>query len=82
VDARAFRIEIDTEEGPLFAEEKVDTQIRREEFWVNKITEQGFGSGLMICGYLHTFSIAVRLDQAGFEVTVHKYLPFHKFYAT
>jgi hypothetical protein len=81
VDARAFGIEIDTEEGPLVEEEKLDAQVRREEFWVKKITKQGFGSGLMICGYLHAFSVAVRLDQAGFEVTVHKYLPFHKFYA-
>jgi hypothetical protein len=81
VDARAFGIEIDTEEGPLYAEEKLDAQVRREEFWVKRIAKQGFGSGLMVCGYLHTFSIAVRLAQAGFEVAVHKYLPFHKFYA-
>jgi hypothetical protein len=79
VDARAFGIEIDTEGGPLFAEEKLDAQVRREEFWVKRITEQGFGSGLMICGYLHIFSIAVRLQDAGFAVAVHKYLPFHKF---
>jgi hypothetical protein len=82
VDARAFGIEIDTEEGPLFAEEKLDAQVHREEFWVKRITEQGFGSGLMICGYLHTFSVAQRLKDAGFAVAVHKYLPFHKFNAT
>jgi hypothetical protein len=82
VDARAFGIEIDAEEGPLFAEEKLDAQVRREEFWVKRIAEQGFGSGLMICGYLHVFSAAVRLKDAGFAVAMHKYLPFHKFYAT
>jgi hypothetical protein len=32
VDSRAYRIEIDTEEGPFFAEEKLDAQVRREEF--------------------------------------------------
>jgi hypothetical protein len=32
VDARAFGIEIDTEEGPLFAEAKLDAQVRREQF--------------------------------------------------
>jgi hypothetical protein len=80
VDARAFGIEIDTEEGPLFAQEKLDAQVHREEFCVKRITEQGFGSGLMICGYLHIFSIAVRLQDAGFAVAVHKYSPFHKFY--
>jgi hypothetical protein len=78
VDARAFGIEIDTAEGSLFAEEKLDAQVRREEFWVKRITEQGFGSGLMICGYLHAFSVAVRLKSAGFAVAVHKYLPFNK----
>jgi hypothetical protein len=81
VDARALGIEIDTEEDPLIAEEKLDAQVCREEFWVKRITEQGFGSGLFICGYLHIFSIAVRLQDAGFAVAVHKYLPFHKFYA-
>jgi hypothetical protein len=81
VDARAFGIEIDTEEGSLLAEEKLDAQVRREEFWVKRIIEQGFGSGLMICGYLHAFSVAVRLNDAGFAIAVHKYLPFHKFYA-
>jgi hypothetical protein len=35
----------------------------------------------MICGYFHMFSLAVRLKDAGFAVAVHKYLPFHKFYA-
>src|SRR5271155_1776896 len=79
VDARAFGIEIDTEEGPLFEEEKLGAQVNREEFWVKKIAKQGFGSGLMICGYLHAFSVAVRLKDAGFAVAVHKYLPFHKF---
>jgi hypothetical protein len=82
VDSRAFGIEIDTEEGPFLAEEKLGAQVRREEFWVKKITKQGFGSGLMICGYLHTFSVSALLEHAGFVVTVHKYLPFHKFYPT
>jgi hypothetical protein len=82
VEARAFGIEIHTEEGPLFAQEKLDAQVPREEFWVNWIAKHGLGSGLMFCGYLYTFSLAVRLDQAGFEVTVHKHPPFCKFYAT
>jgi hypothetical protein len=82
VEARAFGTEIHTEEGPLFAQEKLDAQVGREEFWVNRIAKQPSGSGLMICGYLHTFRLAVRLDQAEFEVTVHKHLPFCKFCAT
>lgn len=80
VDSRAYGIEIDTEEGPFLAEEKLDAQVRREAFWVKKIAEEGFGSAIMICGYLHTFSVAALLKHAGFAVTVHKYLPFHKFY--
>jgi hypothetical protein len=81
VDSRAYGIEIDTEEGAFVNEEKLDAQVRREEFWVKRMTEQGFGSALFICGYLHTFSIAVRLRDAGFAVALHKYLPFRKFYA-
>jgi hypothetical protein len=82
VDSRAYGIQIDTEEGSFLGEEKLEAQVRREEFWVRKITEQGFGSGLMICGFLHTFSAATLLNLAGFEVKVHKYLPFSLFYSS
>ena len=81
VDSHAYGIEIDTEEGVFVDEEKLDAQVRREEFWVKRMTEQGFGSALFICGYMHIFSIAVRLQDAGFAVALRKYLPFHKFYA-
>jgi hypothetical protein len=44
-------------------------QFDREDFWVSKgIKGESFQAGLVICGLLHTLSLAGRLRSAGFEV--------------
>jgi hypothetical protein len=55
-------------------EELLDAQINTEQFWLEKIRDHAFASGLLICGHLHTISIARRL-QPDCEVTVLAYMP-------
>jgi hypothetical protein len=56
-------------------EEVLVAQIETEQFWIEKIQGHSFTSGLLICGHLHTISIATRLQAARFEVTVLAYMP-------
>lgn len=48
-------------------QKKLKTEIGREECWVERIKERSFKSGLMVCGSVHAFSVATRLDSSGFE---------------
>jgi hypothetical protein len=58
---------------------KHEAQLRREDFWTKKISSQPFQVALMICGSLHTLSLAGKLSDAGFEVYAHCYVPYDKF---
>jgi hypothetical protein len=46
---------------------KLKTEIGREEVWIGRIKKQSFKSGLMICGSVHTLSVATRLESEGFD---------------
>jgi hypothetical protein len=46
----------------------LEVHAKREELWVNRMKAQPFRSALFICGYLHTLSVAFRLQAAGFCV--------------
>lgn len=48
--------------------EYVDKHAAREKFWLTGIFSQNFTSALMVCGYPHCLSFAVRLRDAGFHV--------------
>jgi hypothetical protein len=50
-------------------EEYLRSQVGREEYWIERIKEKSFANGLIIVGYLHALSVAVRLESAGFHVT-------------
>jgi hypothetical protein len=58
---------------------KPEEHRKREAFWVEKIKGESFQAGLVICGVLHTLSLAGSLSSAGFE-KVHAcyYLPPEK----
>src|SRR5580698_301962 len=56
-------------------EELVKEQAKREEFWYSRIAKEDFKSGLLVCGYLHTLSMAFRLLSGGFRVKYADYLP-------
>ena len=47
----------------------------RESTWVTKIKAQQFKTGLVICGVMHTLSIAFRLNAEGFGVEAYCYEP-------
>jgi hypothetical protein len=47
----------------------------RESTWVTKIKAQQFKTGLVICGVVHTLSIAFRLKAEGFGVEAYCYQP-------
>jgi hypothetical protein len=55
-----------------------DEQAKRELLWLKKIAEKKCHNALFICGYLHTLSMAFRLDSAGYEVQTYYYTPFRK----
>lgn len=56
-------------------EEYVASQLKREEFWIDQIKSRTFNGALVICGYLHTFSVASGLVAAGFSPMVLSYMP-------
>jgi hypothetical protein len=58
--------------------EVVAEQEKREEIWVDRLIEKTAVSGLLICGHLHTLSVAFRLRDRGFEVNARVYLPLNK----
>ena len=49
-----------------------------ENFWINKLIERNPTRGLLICGYLHTFSVAAKLLKQKFEVEARTYMPWEK----
>jgi hypothetical protein len=56
-------------------EQKVEENAKREPYWSAKIEQAQFRSGLLVCGYLHTLSMAIRLLALGFQVTYADYIP-------
>lgn len=46
----------------------------REKKWVERISEAVKGSGLLICGLCHTFTMAEKLRES-FELEIHVYDP-------
>jgi hypothetical protein len=55
---------------PYAAQKIVATVFGRERVWIERINKASFTNGLLICGAAHTFSVALRLDVAGFSVDV------------
>lgn len=62
----------------FYAWEFVKAQNMRENIWLQRIETQHFGSGLMICGYLHLLSFASKLMHAKFDVNSLYYMPHHR----
>ena len=56
----------------------IEEQIQREELWCKRIVEQDFESGLVICGFQHTLSVAFRLRSAGLGIIYDAYIPHDK----
>jgi hypothetical protein len=57
----------------------VAEQRKREEMWHQRLDDQPFVKGLVICGLAHSLSFAFRLLSAGFNVTeTYNYVPYHK----
>jgi hypothetical protein len=59
----------------ISANARVEEQNQREQFWCNRIAEQEFKNGLVICGFAHTLSLVFRLRSAGFGLQYDWYLP-------
>lgn len=55
--------------------EKIEEDSQREELWCKRILGEQFTTGLVICGCLHTTSIANRLRLSGIRVKFQAYLP-------
>jgi|HubBroStandDraft_5_1064220.scaffolds.fasta_scaffold362570_1 hypothetical protein len=56
----------------------LEVQNWRESRWVFQIKDQQFETGLVICGLLHSLSIAFRLQLEGFNVHVYTYQPIKR----
>ncbi len=54
---------------------KLEGQERREQFWLEKIKNEKFDRGLLICGMNHLLSMSFRLRAEGFEVAATYYDP-------
>lgn len=55
--------------------EKIEEDSQREELWCKRILGEDFKAGLVICGCLHTTSIANRLRLSGIRVKFQAHLP-------
>jgi hypothetical protein len=62
----------------FFAEQYVEPQAQREEFWLHRIEEQNFSRGLVICGFLHALSLAFKLQSAQFKAESLVYIPYDR----
>ena len=58
--------------------EGVEQQGIKEGIWLERIRTKEFSRAVMICGYLHTLSFALRLRTAEFDVKALSYMPHHK----
>lgn len=56
----------------------IDEHRKREELWLQRIQEQHFEKGFLICGIAHSLSFGFRLLNAGVSVDVFHYLPYNK----
>ena len=57
----------------------VEEQGRREKLWLQRMQDQPFEKGLVICGLGHNLSFAFRVLAAGIGVTTaYSYIPHHK----
>jgi hypothetical protein len=52
---------------------------KREKIWIDRLIEGTVARGLLICGFYHTFSVAAKLLNRGFEVEARTYMPWEKF---
>jgi hypothetical protein len=60
-------------------EEYLDAQIPREHHWVSAINKTRFTNAVVVCGFLHTLSLAERLKSSGITtVKALAYMPYQK----
>lgn len=82
VESGSLAIPVDLTDPRLskdfYSWEFVDRQAEREEFWLQRIEERKFSSGLIICGYVHLLSFAFRLKAAKFDVECLCYMPYRR----
>jgi len=50
----------------------------REKKWVEKLVERTSTRGLLICGFVHAFSVSFRLMALGFKAEARTYIPWEK----
>jgi hypothetical protein len=67
---------VDPQPNYISGEEKIVLHLKREMGWLVQIWEKQFKNALLICGAAHSFSMAFRLQAAGFQVRVFLYLPY------
>lgn len=56
----------------------VNRHKEREMRWLQKMNEQVFNQGLVICGVGHSLSFAFRLQNDGYSVELCQYLPYDR----
>ncbi len=49
---------------------------KREHLWLDKMRVTSFANALLVCGYLHTLSMASKLRVAEFSVETWTYVPY------
>lgn len=59
-----------------YYEEFESEHFKREDLWLKRITSTNFENALLICGYLHTLSMAGKLRLKGLGVETWTYVPY------
>jgi hypothetical protein len=70
-----FPVDPDTELTDFYCREFDSEQLRRESLWLGRIRDTDFTQALLICGYLHTLSLAFKLRE-DFAVETWTYVPY------
>lgn len=64
--------------APNLFEANLGVQANRESLWVYQVKNQSFTSALLVCGYVHTLSLAFKLRAEDFCVDASYYVPHSK----
>jgi hypothetical protein len=78
VTGRRLEIDPHSQLTDFYFQEFEEEQFKRESLWLDKITNTNFTNALLVCGYLHSLSIACRLRFAKFTVETWTYVPYLK----
>jgi hypothetical protein len=76
VTGEQFPVDPYTQVTDFYHREFEGEQLKRENLWLGRIRATEFTQALLICGYLHTLSLAHKLRSEDFAVETWTYVPY------